>query len=70
MATVDGRLTCGIAKVDNTFGERKAWFLGKDCLGHDFDGDAFLRLDAEAFLRFPFSRSIGHRVRVHAAPAG
>ena len=56
MATVDGVLTCGIAEVHNTFGERKAWFLGKACLRHDFDGDAYLRLRApKRFYVSPFS---------------
>jgi DUF1365 family protein len=56
MATVDGKLTCGIAEVHNTFGERKAWFLGRECLGHDFDGDAYLRLRTpKRFYVSPFS---------------
>ena len=56
MATVDGVLTCGIAEVHNTFGERKAWFLGRACLRHDFDGDAYLRLRApKRFYVSPFS---------------
>ena len=56
MATVDGVLTCGITEVHNTFGERKAWFLGKACLRHDFDGDAYLRLRApKRFYVSPFS---------------
>lgn len=56
MATVDGVLTCGIAEVHNTFGERKAWFLGRACRGHDFDGDAYLRLRApKRFYVSPFS---------------
>jgi DUF1365 family protein len=56
MATVDGKLTCGVAEVHNTFGERKAWFLGRECLGHDFDGDAYLRLRTpKRFYVSPFS---------------
>jgi len=56
MATVDGKLTCGIAEVHNTFGERKAWFLGRDCLRSDFDGDAYLQLRTpKRFYVSPFS---------------
>lgn len=57
MATVDGRLACGIAEVHNTFGERKAWFLGKSCLKHDYDGDAYLQLRTpKRFYVSPFSK--------------
>jgi len=56
MATVDGELTCGIAEVHNTFGERKAWFLGKACLKRDHDGDAYLQLRTpKHFYVSPFS---------------
>jgi hypothetical protein len=56
MATVDGKLTCGIAEVHNTFGERKAWFLGRDCLRSDYDGDAYLQLRTpKRFYVSPFS---------------
>ena len=56
MATVDGVLACGIAEVHNTFGERKAWFLGRACLRHDFDGDAYLQLRTpKRFYVSPFS---------------
>ncbi len=56
MATVDGALTCGIAEVHNTFGERKAWFLGKDCLRRDHDGEAYLQLRTpKRFYVSPFS---------------
>jgi DUF1365 family protein len=56
MATVDGKLTCGVAEVHNTFGERKAWFLGRDCLRSDFDGDAYLQLRTpKRFYVSPFS---------------
>jgi len=56
MATVDGRLACGLAEVHNTFGERKAWFLGKACLRHDYDGDAYLQLRTpKRFYVSPFS---------------
>jgi len=57
MATVDGELTCGIAEVHNTFGERKAWFLGKACLQRDHDGDAYLQLRTpKRFYVSPFSK--------------
>lgn len=56
LVTIDGSLACGIAEVHNTFGERKAWFLGRACLRHDFDGDATLRLRApKRFYVSPFS---------------
>jgi len=56
LAVVDGALACGIAEVHNTFGERKAWFLGKACLRRDHDGDAYLRLRApKRFYVSPFS---------------
>ena len=56
MATVDGALACGIAEVHNTFGERKAWFLGKACLRRDHDGDAYLQLRTpKRFYVSPFS---------------
>ena len=57
MATVDGELTCGVAEVHNTFGERKAWFLGKGCLKQDHDGDAYLQLRTpKRFYVSPFSK--------------
>jgi hypothetical protein len=57
MATVDGELTCGVAEVHNTFGERKAWFLGKACLKRDHDGDAYLQLRTpKRFYVSPFSK--------------
>ena len=57
MATVDGELTCGVAEVHNTFGERKAWFLGKACLKRDHDGDTFLQLRTpKRFYVSPFSK--------------
>ena len=57
MATVDGALACGIAEVHNTFGERKAWFLGKACLKQDHDGDAYLQLRTpKRFYVSPFSK--------------
>lgn len=56
LATVDGALACGVAEVHNTFGERKAWFLGKDCRKHDHDGDAYLQLRTpKRFYVSPFS---------------
>ena len=57
MATVDGSLVCGVAEVHNTFGERKAWFLGKSCLRRDHDGDAYLQLRTpKRFYVSPFSK--------------
>ena len=57
MATVDGELACGVAEVHNTFGERKAWFLGKACLKRDYDGDAYLQLRTpKRFYVSPFSK--------------
>ena len=57
MATVDGALTCGVAEVHNTFGERKAWFLGRACLRSDHDGDAYLQLRTpKRFYVSPFSK--------------
>lgn len=57
MATVDGELACGAAEVHNTFGERKAWFLGSACLKRDYDGDAYLQLRApKRFYVSPFSK--------------
>lgn len=56
MATVDEVLTCGLAEVHNTFGERKAWFLGQACRRQDFDGDAYLQLRTpKRFYVSPFS---------------
>jgi DUF1365 family protein len=56
MATVDGALACGVAEVHNTFGERKAWFLGKDCLRQDHGGEAYLQLRTpKRFYVSPFS---------------
>ena len=56
MATVDGELTCGVAEVHNTFGERKAWFLGSECLRRDAAGEATLQLRApKRFYVSPFS---------------
>jgi DUF1365 family protein len=57
MATLDGELLCGVAEVHNTFGERKAWFLGKACLRRDHDGDAYLQLRTpKRFYVSPFSK--------------
>jgi DUF1365 family protein len=57
MATAGGELTCGVAEVHNTFGERKAWFLGKACLKRDHDGDAYLQLrTSKRFYVSPFSK--------------
>ncbi len=57
MATVEGALACGVAEVHNTFGERKAWFLGKACLKRDYDGNAYLQLRTpKRFYVSPFSK--------------
>jgi len=57
MATVDGALACGVAEVHNTFGERKAWFLGKDTLRRDHDGNTYLQLRTpKRFYVSPFSK--------------
>ncbi|MFZ9344749.1 MAG: DUF1365 domain-containing protein [Opitutales bacterium] len=54
--TVDGRLDSGIAEVHNTFGERKAWFLGPECRREEHDGDPYLQLRApKRFYVSPFS---------------
>lgn len=56
LLTVDGALVGGIAEVHNTFGERKAWFLGRECLRRDASGEAFLQLRApKRFYVSPFS---------------
>lgn len=56
LATVDGQLVAGLAEVHNTFGERKAWFLGKACLKRDHDGDPYLQLRTpKRFYVSPFS---------------
>ncbi len=52
----DGELQCGIAEVNNTFGERKAWFLGKDCKQKNAQGEAILKLRTpKKFYVSPFS---------------
>jgi len=52
----NGRLRCGIAEVHNTFGERKAWFLGSDCLRTGTDGIEQLVLRTpKRFYVSPFS---------------
>ena len=56
MASLDGRLLCGVAEVHNTFGERKAWFLGRDCLRRDHGGGDYLQLRTpKRFYVSPFS---------------
>ena len=56
LITVDGELRCGIAEVHNTFGERKAWFLGAACRGLDEAGRPCLRLRTpKRFYVSPFS---------------
>ncbi len=52
----DGELQCGIAEVNNTFGERKAWFLGKNCKHLDAKGETILKLRTpKKFYVSPFS---------------
>ena len=52
----DGRLHCGIAEVHNTFGERKAWFLGPDCRQLGPDGEeSLVRRTPKRFYVSPFS---------------
>lgn len=56
VVTVGGALVAGIAEVHNTFGERKAWFLGRDCLRRDAEGRAYLQLRTpKRFYVSPFS---------------
>jgi len=56
LVTVAGELLCGIAEVHNTFGERKAWFLGAACRERAADGAACLRLRTpKRFYVSPFS---------------
>ena len=52
----DGKLVSGIAEVHNTFGERKAWFLGSNCLKQDNAGETYLQLRTpKRFYVSPFS---------------
>jgi DUF1365 family protein len=52
----DGQLQCGIAEVNNTFGERKAWFLGRECREIDARGESILKLRTpKKFYVSPFS---------------
>ena len=44
---VDDQLKAALAEVHNTFGERKVWLLGPDCLQKDSEGNPLL------FLRTP-----------------
>jgi len=56
LITVAGELRCGIAEVHNTFGERKAWFLGAACRQVDEAGRPCLRLRTpKRFYVSPFS---------------
>jgi DUF1365 family protein len=51
-----GRLHCGIAEVHNTFGERKAWFLGPACRRTDDAGvDTLVLRTPKRFYVSPFS---------------
>ena len=56
LISVAGQLRCGIAEVHNTFGERKAWFLGANCLNTLPSGERILRLRTpKRFYVSPFS---------------
>ena len=51
-----GRLHCGIAEVHNTFGERKAWYLGTECRQVGPTGEESLVLRTpKRFYVSPFS---------------
>jgi len=51
-----GELQCGIAEVNNTFGERKAWFLGRDCKQLNTKGESILKIRTpKKFYVSPFS---------------
>jgi len=52
LVQVDGELRAAIAEVHNTFGERKAWFLGADC--RQPDGSLRLRTPKRFYVS-PFS---------------
>ncbi len=57
LISVAGQLRCGIAEVHNTFGERKAWFLGANCLSKLPSGESILKLRTpKRFYVSPFSR--------------
>lgn len=56
LITLNQELHCGIAEVHNTFGERKAWFLGRECLETNAAGEKILRLRTpKHFYVSPFS---------------
>jgi len=56
LISVNHELRCGIAEVHNTFGERKAWFLGYECLETNSAGEKILRLRTpKHFYVSPFS---------------
>ena len=52
LLSVDGKLVAAIAEVHNTFGERKAWFLGPEC--RQPDGSLRLRTPKQFYVS-PFS---------------
>lgn len=52
LVEVEGALVAAIAEVHNTFGERKAWFLGPDC--RQPDGSLHLRTPKQFYVS-PFS---------------
>lgn len=56
LISVNRELRCGIAEVHNTFGERKAWYLGRHCLEKKPTGEPVLRLRTpKHFYVSPFS---------------
>ena len=56
LISVAGQLRCGIAEVHNTFGERKAWFLGTECRTTLPSGESILKLRTpKRFYVSPFS---------------
>ncbi len=53
---IDGNLSAALAEVHNTFGERKVWLLGPECLQKDADGSSMLFLRTpKQFYVSPFS---------------
>ena len=63
------QLACGIAEVHNTFGERKAWFLGAACRSRTTTATPTCSsARPSAFYVSPFSEA-RYRIRVHPPPA-
>lgn len=53
---IDEKLSMALAEVHNTFGERKVWFLGSECLKLDAEGNPLLFLRTpKQFYVSPFS---------------